>query len=85
MFRDEQVTITLAVPAMLNFMLPTYRPELRDSLRLRWIMSGAAPVPPSLIESYARLGFGGSGPSMRPGVRDRRGARRRRGRTWRPR
>ena len=42
---------------MLNFMLPTYRPELRESLRLRWIMSGAAPVPPSLIESYARLGF----------------------------
>ena len=56
-FRDEQVTITLAVAAMLNFMLPTYRPELRESLRLRWIMSGAAPVPPSLIESYARLGF----------------------------
>jgi acyl-CoA synthetase (AMP-forming)/AMP-acid ligase II len=56
-FRDEQTTITLAVPAMLNFMLPTYDPELRQSLRLRWIMSGAAPVPPSLIESYGRLGF----------------------------
>jgi acyl-CoA synthetase (AMP-forming)/AMP-acid ligase II len=56
-FRDEQATITLAVPAMLNFMLPTYDPELRQSLRLRWIMSGAAPVPPSLIESYGRLGF----------------------------
>jgi acyl-CoA synthetase (AMP-forming)/AMP-acid ligase II len=56
-FCDEQTTITLAVPAMLNFMLPTYDPELRQSLRLRWIMSGAAPVPPSLIESYGRLGF----------------------------
>jgi len=56
-FRDERVTVTLAVPAMLNFMLPTYRPELRESLALRWIMSGAAPVPASLIESYARLGF----------------------------
>lgn len=56
-FRDEQVTITLAVPAMLNFMLPTYRPELRDALALRWMMSGASPVPVSLIEAYARLGF----------------------------
>jgi acyl-CoA synthetase (AMP-forming)/AMP-acid ligase II len=56
-FRDEQVMITLAVPAMLNFMLPTYRPELHPSLQLRWVMSGASPVPPSLIESYARLGY----------------------------
>jgi len=56
-FRDERVTVTLAVPAMLNFMLPTYSPELRESLALRWIMSGAAPVPASLIECYARLGF----------------------------
>jgi acyl-CoA synthetase (AMP-forming)/AMP-acid ligase II len=55
--RDERVTITLAVPAMLNFMLPTYKPELRESLVLRWIMSGASPVPPSLIQSYADLGF----------------------------
>jgi acyl-CoA synthetase (AMP-forming)/AMP-acid ligase II len=56
-FADERVTFTLAVPAMLNFMLPTYRPELRETLRLRLIWSGAAPVPVSLIESYARLGF----------------------------
>lgn len=56
-FRDEQITTTLAVPAMLNFMLPTYQPELRESLALRWIMSGASPVPPSLIKSYADLGF----------------------------
>ncbi|HXY66557.1 MAG TPA: long-chain fatty acid--CoA ligase [Mycobacterium sp.] len=56
-FADEQVTITFAVPAMLNFMLPMYRPELRESLQLRWILSGASPVPPSLIKSYADLGF----------------------------
>ena len=56
-FRDEQVTITLAVPAMLNFMLQTYRAAEHQPLRLRWIMSGAAPVPPSLIEEYARLGL----------------------------
>ncbi len=56
-FRDERIDATLAVPAMLNFMLPTYDPELRESLVLRWIMSGASPVPPSLIKSYADLGF----------------------------
>jgi acyl-CoA synthetase (AMP-forming)/AMP-acid ligase II len=42
---------------MLNFMLPTFRPELRESLQLRWILSGASPVPPSLIKSYVDLGF----------------------------
>ena len=57
LFRDEHVTITLAVPAMLNFMLQTYRPDVHQPLQLRWIMSGAAPVPPSLIEEYARLGL----------------------------
>ena len=56
-FRDEQVTITLAVPAMLNFMSQTYRPDVHQPLRLRWIMSGAAPVPPSLIEEYASRGL----------------------------
>jgi O-succinylbenzoate-CoA ligase len=57
LFRDEHVTITLAVPAMLNFMLQTYKPEVHQPLQLRWIMSGAAPVPPSLIEEYAGLGL----------------------------
>jgi acyl-CoA synthetase (AMP-forming)/AMP-acid ligase II len=56
-YRDEHVTVTLAVPAMLNFMLQTYRPEVHQPLQLRWIMSGASPVPPSLIEEYARLGL----------------------------
>ena len=56
-FRDEPVTTTLAVPAMLNFMLATYRPEAHQPLQLRWILSGAAPVPPSLIEAYASLGL----------------------------
>lgn len=56
-FCDEQITTTLAVPAMLNLMLATYDPERRDALALRWIMSGASPVPPSLIASYAELGF----------------------------
>ncbi len=56
-FRDERITNAIAVPAMLNVMLPTYRPELRESLVLRWIATGAAPVPVSLLESYLALGF----------------------------
>ncbi len=56
-FRDERITTTLAVPAMLNFMLPTYQPGTRESLVLRWIMTGASPVPLSLIKSYTELGF----------------------------
>ncbi len=56
-FRDEQINCTMAVPAVLNAMLPTYKPELRESLVLRWIMSGGSSVPPSLIRSYADLGF----------------------------
>ena len=54
---SEQITTALAVPAMLNFMLQV--PD-RDQFRydtLRWCMSGAAPVPVSLIEAYAKLGI----------------------------
>jgi acyl-CoA synthetase (AMP-forming)/AMP-acid ligase II len=53
----ERVTTLLAVPAMLNFMLQV--PELGkyDCSSLRWIMSGAAPVPVTLIESYAKRGI----------------------------
>jgi len=55
-YRDEKITVTLAVPAMLNFMLLTYDPAVHDVSCLRWVMSGAAPVPVALIEKYAELG-----------------------------
>lgn len=54
---SERITTALAVPAMLNFMLQV--PD-RDQFRhdsMRWCMSGAAPVPTSLIETYAELGI----------------------------
>jgi len=35
LFIDERATTTLAVPAMLNMMLPTYDPALDESLQLR--------------------------------------------------
>ncbi len=54
---DEKATTTLAVPAMLNFMLMVPEFEQFDYSHLRWIMSGASPVPVSLIEKYADLGI----------------------------
>jgi len=56
-YREERVSVTLAVPAMLNFMLATYNADVHDVSRLRWIMSGAAPVPATLIEKYAAIGI----------------------------
>jgi acyl-CoA synthetase (AMP-forming)/AMP-acid ligase II len=56
-FGTEQITVTLAVPAMLNFMLLTYDKDAHDISSLRWVMSGAAPVPVSLIETYAEMGI----------------------------
>ena len=41
----ERVSILLAVPAMLNFMLQVPDLGKYDCSSLRWIMSGAAPVP----------------------------------------
>ena len=57
MIEQERVTTGLAVPAMLNFMLAAGKPEAHDLSSLRWLMSGAAPVPPALIERYAALGI----------------------------
>ncbi|MFV0309251.1 MAG: long-chain-fatty-acid--CoA ligase [Desertimonas sp.] len=55
---DERVTTGLLVPAMLQFMLQT-----RDAAgdiefdQLRWVMSGASPVPVNLIKAYDGLGI----------------------------
>ena len=53
----ERVTVGLAVPAMLNFMLQVPDLDRFDYSQWRWCMSGAAPVPESLIEAYADLGL----------------------------
>ena len=57
LIRDERITSGLAVPAMLNFMLQVGDLSRFDYSKLRWIMSGAAPVPVSLIETYAKMGI----------------------------
>lgn len=56
-YQREKITVTLAVPAMLNFMLQTYDSDKYDTSSLRWVMSGASPVPASLIETYAEMGI----------------------------
>jgi acyl-CoA synthetase (AMP-forming)/AMP-acid ligase II len=56
LIRDEKITNTLMVPAMLQFMLATYDPATHDAGTLRWVMSGAAPVPVNLIKTYAQMG-----------------------------
>lgn len=55
--QDEKITIGLAVPAMLNFMMQVPY-EQYDYSSLRWIMTGAAPVPPAMTLQYHELGVG---------------------------
>ncbi len=57
LIRDEKITTTLMVPAMLQFMLAVYDPSQHDCSTLRWCMSGAAPVPVNLIKTYLDMGI----------------------------
>jgi O-succinylbenzoate-CoA ligase len=55
----EKITTGLAVPAMLNFMTQVGDYQKRfDFSSVRWIMTGAAPVPVSLTKLYHDLGIG---------------------------
>jgi acyl-CoA synthetase (AMP-forming)/AMP-acid ligase II len=45
------------VPAMLQFMKAVHDPARHDAQSLRWCMSGAAPVPVTLIQAYADMGI----------------------------
>ncbi|MEM7079498.1 MAG: long-chain-fatty-acid--CoA ligase [Pseudomonadota bacterium] len=54
----EQITIGLAVPAMLNFMVQVPNYENFDFSTVRWMMTGAAPVPVALTQLYQELGIG---------------------------
>ncbi len=56
LIRDEKINTTLLVPAMLQFMQAAYDSTVHDASTLRWCLSGAAPVPVSLIQAYAEIG-----------------------------
>lgn len=53
----ERVTIFMTVPALLQFMLDAPEREECDISSVRWIATGAAPVPVSLLERWAALGI----------------------------
>lgn len=55
--RDEKATNTLLVPAMLQAMKAVYDPSKHDASSMRSMVSGAAPVPVSMIEAFAELGI----------------------------
>ena len=57
LIEKESITIGLAVPAMLNFMMQVPNFASYDASKLRWMLSGAAPVPAALIEAYATHGI----------------------------
>jgi O-succinylbenzoate-CoA ligase len=60
MFRcieQEKVSIFMAVPALLQFMLMTPERAQYDISSVRWIATGAAPVPVSLLHEFEALGI----------------------------
>ena len=58
MIEQEKISTGLCVPAMLNFMVQVPNFERFDYSTLRWVMTGAAPVPVSLTQQYLSLGIG---------------------------
>ncbi len=56
LIRDEKISTTLLVPAMLQFMQATYDRARHDARTLRWVLCGAAPVPVTLIKAYEEIG-----------------------------
>ena len=57
LIEQERITSSLKVPAMLTAMLQVTDMERYDCSSLRWIMTGGAPVPPTLIRAYQDMGL----------------------------
>jgi acyl-CoA synthetase (AMP-forming)/AMP-acid ligase II len=57
LIEQEQISVSLAVPAMLNLMLQVPEFEKHDWSSLRILMCGAAPVPVSTIHTFNDLGI----------------------------
>ena len=54
---SERINNGLLVPVMLQFMLLVHDPAKHKHDSIRWLLTGAAPVPVSLIEAYDKLGI----------------------------
>jgi O-succinylbenzoate-CoA ligase len=57
LIQEEKIQTSLLVPAMLNFMSHVPDLERFDYSSIRWIQSGASPLPVNLIEDYEKLGI----------------------------
>ena len=60
MFRaieQEKISITMSVPALLQYMLMAPEREQTDMSSIRWIATGASPVPVSLLKEYEDIGI----------------------------
>ena len=55
LIEKEKITNTMLVPSMLNFMLQVPDVSQYDFSSLRWVQSGASPLPVSLIQKYVDL------------------------------
>ncbi len=58
LMEGEKITIGIMVPAMMNFMVQVPNFQRYDFSSVRWLMTGAAPVPAALIKQYADCGIG---------------------------
>jgi len=54
---SERINNALLVPAMLQAMRVTFDPSKHDKKTVRWFLSGAAPVPVTLINQYMEMGI----------------------------
>jgi O-succinylbenzoate-CoA ligase len=57
LIEEEKIQHGLLVPAMLNFMLQVGSLDRFDYSTLRWVWSGASPLPINLITRYQELGI----------------------------
>lgn len=57
LIQEERIQAALLVPAMLNFMIQVPKLDRFDYSSLRWIQSGASPLPVNLIEAYSKIGI----------------------------
>lgn len=57
LIEKEKITTALLVPAMLNFMIQVPSLDEIDHSSIRWIQSGASPLPVNLIQQYADKGI----------------------------
>lgn len=57
LIQEEKINTALLVPAMLNFMVQVPDLDKVDYSSIRWVQSGASPLPVNLIQKYADMGI----------------------------